>query len=30
MRADFKHFPPFSGASPHFPAISIARDFKSA
>jgi uncharacterized protein (TIGR02118 family) len=30
MRADFKNFPPFSGASPHFPAISIARDFKSA
>ncbi|MDN7178331.1 EthD family reductase [Caballeronia sp. SEWSISQ10-4 2] len=30
MRADFKNFPPFSGASPHFPAISIARDFKNA
>jgi hypothetical protein len=27
MRADFKNFPPFSGANLHFPMISVARDF---
>jgi uncharacterized protein (TIGR02118 family) len=30
MRADFKNFPPFSGANLHFPMISIARDFTNA
>jgi len=27
MRADFKNFPPFSGANLHFPMISVARNF---
>ena len=30
MRADFKNFPPFSGANLQFPVISSARDFTAA
>jgi hypothetical protein len=30
MRADFRHFPPFSGANPHYPMTSVERSFQPA